>query len=218
MTMVASSGITATSGRSAWVATLVLALLAVTSNTVSSFGIARPPAVLLRPAGATTTTTTRLSAAPRPTPFDPTYKAKPPTFNKETSLWEPSAQTEPEPYGPWGSFLRGGPTPFVVRTLQPSDYDQAVFKYMAQTGCSRSEAQGNMDAYFNNAADWAYQKGEEARGRPKVDYSELKPKQAVLVVTWAVLVTPFLGRIAYLIAFGEKGWDVSVDDIFSFLN
>jgi len=73
-----------------------------------------------------------------------------------------------------------------------------------------------MDAFFNNAADWAYQKGEEARGRPMVDYSELKPKQAVLVVTWAVLVTPFLGRCAYLIAATDKGWSITLDDIFNF--
>lgn len=144
------------------------------------------------------------------------YKSKPPTFNKQTSLWEPSIETEDSPYGPWGSFLRGGPSPFLVRVLQPNEYDQAVFKYMAQTKCSRAEAQGNMDAFFNNAADWAYQKSEEARGRPKVDYTELKPKQAVLVITWALFVTPFLGRCAYLIATTEAGWGITLDDILSF--
>lgn len=87
---------------------------------------------------------------------------------------------------------------------------------MAQVSCSRIEAQGNMDAYFNNAADWAYQKSEEARGRPMVDYTELKLQSAVLVIAWALFVTPFIGRIAYLIAFGDKGWDVSLDDIFTF--
>ena len=195
----------------AWTVVL-LVLLAITTR-VSSFGINNHQLTSVRPY---TTTTTRLSAAPTPKPYDPTYKAKPPTFNKETSLWEPSAETEPEPYDAFGSFLRGGPTPFIVRTFSPKEYDQAVFKYMAQTKCSRIEAQGNMDAFFNNAADWAYQKSEEARGRPQVDYTVLKPKQAVLVITWALFVTPFLGRIAYLIAFGDKGWDVSVQDIFNF--
>lgn len=75
---------------------------------------------------------------------------------------------------------------------------------------------GNMDAYFNNAADWAYQKSEEARGRPVVDYTTLKPQQAVLVVSWALFVTPFLGRCAYLIAFTDAGWGVSLDDILKF--
>ena len=149
-------------------------------------------------------------------PFDTSYKSKPPTFNKVLSLWEPSSQTEPSPYGPFGSFLRGGPSPFVIRILNPTDYDQAVYKYMSSTGCSRLEAQGNMDAYFNNAADWAYQKSEESRGRPGVDYTELKPQQALLVVSWAVFVTPFLGRCVYLIAAGGKGWAITLDDIFSF--
>lgn len=73
-----------------------------------------------------------------------------------------------------------------------------------------------MDAFFNNGADWAYQKSEEARGRPQVDYTELKPQQAVLVITWALIVTPFIGRCAYLIAFGDHGWGVTIDDIFNF--
>ncbi|KAL9185770.1 hypothetical protein ACHAXT_003547 [Thalassiosira profunda] len=195
--------------RGAW-ALLLLAILAF-ATTVSSFstGGTHSSISAARPS-------TRLSALPTPKPYDPTYKAKPPTFNKDTSLWEPSAETEDAPYDAWGSFLRGGPTPFVLRVLKPADYDQAVFKYMAQTKCSRAEAQGNMDAFFNNAADWAYQKGEEARGRPMVDYTELKPKQAALVITWALFVTPFIGRIAYLIAFGDKGWDVSLTDVFTF--
>lgn len=191
--------------------TALLALLALAA-TVSSFGTLphTSPRARGRPA-------TRLSAKAKPAPrrFDDTYKAKPPTFNKATALWEPSPQTEPSPYGPEGSFLRGGPTPCVLRLLKPDDYDQAVFKYMAQTKCSRAEAQGNMDSYFNNAADWAYQKGEEAQGRPVVDYTELKPKDAVLVVTWALFVTPLLGRIAYLVT-TPIGWGVSVDDIFNF--
>ena len=154
--------------------------------------------------------------AVKPLRFDPSYNKKPPVYNKSTSSWEPSAETENEAYGPFGSFLRGGPSPFLVRVIQPSQYDQAVFKYMAQTSCSRAEAQGNMDAYFNNAADWAYQKQEEANGRPVVDYTELKPGQAVLVITWALFITPFLGRCGYLIAVGDKGWGIGLNDIFDF--
>lgn len=195
-------------GRGAWTAVL-LTLLALTT-TVSSFGTIQPTSRSIgRPS-------TRLSAAPKVKPFDPSYKAKPPKYNQKTSLWEPSPETESQPYGPFGSFLRGGPAPFVIRSLKPDDYDQAVFKYMAQTSCSRAEAQGNMDAFFNNGADWAYQKSEEARGRPQVDYTELKPQQAVLVITWALIVTPFIGRCAYLIAFGDHGWGVTIDDIFNF--
>lgn len=62
----------------------------------------------------------------------------------------------------------------------------------------------------------SYQKSEEARGRPKVDYTQLKLKDAILVITWAVFVTPFLGRCAYLIAATDAGWGITVDDIFNF--
>jgi len=138
---------------------ILLSVLLLVFTTVSSFTI-QPISTLKNQR---ISTTTNLGALPPPKPYDTTYKSKPPTFNKQTSLWEPSAETEPQPYGPWGSFLRGGPAPFLVRTLNANDYDQAVFKYMAQTSCSRIEAQGNMDAFFNNGADWAYQKSEEAR-------------------------------------------------------
>ncbi len=73
---------------------------------------------------------------------------------------------------------------------------------------------GNMDAFFANAADWAYQKQEEANGRPKVDYTQLKPAQAIKVITWAAFVTPLLIRCTYLIGFTDKGWGITVDDIF----
>ena len=49
-----------------------------------------------------------------------------------------------------------------------------------------------------------------------IDYTVLKPKQAVLVITWALFVTPFIGRCAYLIAFSDKGWSIGLDDIMNF--
>ena len=61
----------------------------------------------------------------------------------------------------------------------------------------------------------SYQKSEEARGLPKVDYTELKPKDAILVITWALFVTPLLGRCGYLIA-ATGNWGITVDDILNF--
>jgi hypothetical protein len=151
-----------------------LLLFAFIVTTISAFV---PPASSV---SSTVATRTILSASPGRL-FD--YNKKPPTFNKQTSLWEPSPETEDTPYGPWGSFLRGGPNPFLVRVLQPEQYEQAVYKYMAQTKCSRAEAQGNMDAFFNNAADWAYQKSEEARGSPMVDYTEVWKGMEMLCIT-----------------------------------
>ena len=114
-----------------------------------------------------------------------------PTYNKDTEKWEAPPGDKPA-YGPFGSFLRQGPNPALVRILSPENYDQAVLKYMASEGCDRAEAQGNMDAFFNNAADWQYQKMEEKQGKPKVDYTVLKPKQAILTLTWAFVITPVM--------------------------
>jgi hypothetical protein len=127
---------------------IILLLLLSLLNRITTISAFAPPSSSI---SSISTRTRQLSAVPSPQRmFD--YKKKPPTFNKQTALWEPSPETEEPPYGPWGSFLRGGPTPFLVRVLKPTEYDQAVFKYMAQTSCSRAEAQGNMDAFFNNAA------------------------------------------------------------------
>lgn len=46
--------------------------------------------------------------------------------------------------GPIGSLYRAGPKPYFTRLFNPETYDQAVLKYMAQDGCDRKEAQGNM--------------------------------------------------------------------------
>ena len=43
---------------------------------------------------------------------------------------------------------------------------------MAQDGCDRKEAQGNMDAFLDNPQDWGYQKMEEKnKGKPVKDYA-----------------------------------------------
>ena len=41
-------------------------------------------------------------------------------------------------------------------------------------------------------------------------------QQALLVVSWALFITPFLGRCGYLIAARDKGWAITLDDIFNF--
>jgi len=140
-----------------------------------------------------------------------------PKFNKETERWEPPAgYDEMETYGPVGSLLRQGPGPFITRLTQSDQYEQAVLKYMAsEAGMSRVEAQANMDAFFNNAADWSYQKMEEKRGAPKVDYNKIKTKDVALALIWAVFITPFLVRSAYLIAV-TGNWDISLDQILTF--
>lgn len=128
-----------------------------------------------------------------------------PTFNKETQTWEKAASDNGEnPYDAVGALLRHGPAPFIARITNPKNYEQGVLKYMAVAKVSRSEAVGNMDAKLNNAADWQYQKMEESKGRPKVDYTYLDPKQATLVIIWSAIVIP-TGTYVVLKTLSEGG-------------
>ena len=124
--------------------------------------------------------------------------ARKPTYNKTTQRWEKAPDDDGiYPYDPIGSLLRHGPSPFFTRISNPDEYEQAVLKYMATANVSRAEATGNMDAYLNNANDWSYQKMEEKKGAPKVDYTVLKTKQAILSSAWALLITPLVIRVIY---------------------
>jgi len=123
-----------------------------------------------------------------------------PKFNKSTNKWDkPAGYDEEETYGPVGSLLRQGPGPFITRLSNADKYEQAVLKYMASEGISRLEAQENMDAYFNNAADWAYQKMQEKKRAPKVDYNKIKTKDVALSAIWGLFITPLLLRIVFSI-------------------
>ena len=76
---------------------------------------------------------------------------------------------------------------------------KAVLKYMAQDGCDRKEAQGNMDAFLDNMQDWAYQKTQEQNGAYKKDYANanMQPKQVILSTVWGVGVIYFIGSLIY---------------------
>lgn len=75
-----------------------------------------------------------------------------PRYDKTAEKWFPTKPEEEKgaAYGPIGSLIRAGPMPFIQHLLFADNYEQAVLKYMAQDGCSRKEAQGNMDAYIEN--------------------------------------------------------------------
>jgi len=94
------------------------------------------------------------------------------------------------PYDAVGAALRHGPSPFFTRVFNADEYEQGVLQYMATAKCDRAEATGNVDAKLNNALDWAYQKMEEKKGKPKVDYTRLDKKQAALTAVWALGITP----------------------------
>jgi len=75
-----------------------------------------------------------------------------PRYDKSIQKWFPTKPEEEESaaYGPIGSLIRAGPMPFIQHLVFADNYEQAVLKYMAQDGCTRKEAQGNMDAYIEN--------------------------------------------------------------------
>jgi len=121
-----------------------------------------------------------------------------PTLNKKTGRWEKAKDDDGVyPYDAFGSLLRHGPSPFFTRLTNPDEYEQGVLKYMSTAGVSRAEATGNIDAKLNNALDWAYQKQAERNGAPKVDYTELKKKNAILTIIWALGITPLAIKVIY---------------------
>ena len=121
-----------------------------------------------------------------------------PTFNKETERWEKAVSDDGKyPYDALGALLRHGPSPFIARVTNADEYEQGVLKYMAVAKVDRAEATGNMDAKLNNAMDWMYQKQEEKKGKPKVDYTKLDQKQAILTTVWALVVTPIALNVVY---------------------
>lgn len=115
-----------------------------------------------------------------------------PRFDKATEKWFPTKPEEEKSaaYGPIGSLIRAGPKPFFQHLLFPETYEQAVLKYMAKDGCSRKEAQGNMDFYLDNPGDWTYQKLQEKQGKAKFDYANANtsPQQIALSGAWATVV------------------------------
>ncbi|KAL3805478.1 hypothetical protein ACHAW5_007150 [Stephanodiscus triporus] len=113
-------------------------------------------------------------------------------------------------YGIVGSLYRAGPVPFVQRIINADSYEQAVLKYMAQEGCNRVEAQGNMDAYLENPQDWSYQKMQEKNnGAPRKDYANanMQPGQIVLSTLWACVVVVFTYDLVTGVSEGRYGRD-----------
>lgn len=121
-----------------------------------------------------------------------------PTLDTETGRYTKSPLDDGEyPYDAVGAALRHGPSPFLTRVFNADEYEQGVMKYMLSAGVDRAEATGNVDAKLNNAMDWAYQKMEEKKGKPKVDYTRLDKKQAVLTAVWALGITPLAINVVW---------------------
>jgi len=114
------------------------------------------------------------------------------------SSLEMKYKPEDEGYDAFGSLVRQGPVPFFIRTFKPETYEAAVDKYMKLEGCSRNEAQGNMDFYFSDPNGWAGRKLRVKRGEvPDLDYSKMNTSPVGLILTaiWAVGIIGLFVRI-----------------------
>jgi hypothetical protein len=127
-----------------------------------------------------------------------------PKFDKATEKWIPSGPEEMPGagYDKLKTLLLHGPSPYFQRVFQPDNYEQAVLKYMASDGVDYITAQGNMDAYLNNPADWAFNKIQAKKTGKEPDYTTLNQAQLVKTLTWAAIVFALGGRAIYSLATG----------------
>lgn len=122
-----------------------------------------------------------------------------PSFDAKTQTWSPAPNAE-EPYGLGRTLLGNGPLPFFTRLNSPDEYMQAVYKFQANEKCSIQYAQGNMDAYFENPQDWAYQRSVEDNGGYKKKYGEPIPKkQVILTVVWGIGISSLISNFVFTI-------------------
>lgn len=130
-------------------------------------------------------------------------------FDPTREKWFPSAPEDEDGYGPVGTLLRAGPKPFVIRITNLDNYDQGVYKLMANENMSRMEAQGNFDAYLENPNDWAYQYFKEKSGGYKKDYVNdgMDPKSLILKGLWTSLILGLSARGVYCYSTGEYFYD-----------
>ena len=127
-----------------------------------------------------------------------------PVYDKTTAQWSPTTDDDlpSAGYDILGTLLRQGPNPALQRIFKPTEYEQAVLKFMAGDKCDRNTAQGNMDAYLRNPSDWAYSR---MRGY-EIDYATINSKDIVLVSAWSAFVLAALARGAYSLSAHENFW------------
>ena len=92
---------------------------------------------------------------------------------------EALAPSQRDGYGLLGTLIRQGPVPLVTRITQPEKYELSVQVYMAKEGCSKEEAQGNMDAFFANQNEWTRA---EIKFRSSALFSDRLRRRSKLVI------------------------------------
>jgi len=140
-----------------------------------------------------------------------------PTYNPKNQRWLPAPDAE-QPYGIGRTLLGNGPVPAFTRLTQPGNYMQAVWKFQASEKCTIRYAQGNMDQYFENPNDWAYQRRVEAGLIPSESAGYRKPygepiplDQVVLTVIWGVGISSVLAK--FFLAASSGNFCIGGNDI-----
>ena len=130
-------------------------------------------------------------------------------YDPFTEKWLPTSPEDEDGYSPFGTLLRTGPKPLIIRILNPDNYEQGVYKLMFNENMSRMEAQGNFDAYLENPNDWAYQYFKEKGGGYKKDYVNdgMDVNSLILKGTWSSLVLALTARGVYCYYTGEYFYD-----------
>lgn len=83
---------------------------------------------------------------------------------------------------------------------------------MAGDKCDRQQAMGNMDAYLNNANDWAYNRlAAEKKGGYQPDYVTLKKEAVALTLTWSAIVLTIVSRVGWSLYTGNDFWQFVYD-------
>mmetsp|Transcript_16910 Transcript_16910/g.25386 ORF Transcript_16910/g.25386 Transcript_16910/m.25386 type:complete len:181 (+) Transcript_16910:80-622(+) len=130
-------------------------------------------------------------------------------YDPSAEKWLPTSPEDEDGYGPVGTLLRTGPKPLIIRMLSPDNYEQGVYKLMANENMSRMEAQGNFDAYLENPNDWAYNYFKEKGGGYKKDYVNegMDVNSLILKGTWSTLLLALAARGVYCYNTGEYFYD-----------
>mmetsp|Transcript_68907 Transcript_68907/g.138540 ORF Transcript_68907/g.138540 Transcript_68907/m.138540 type:complete len:161 (+) Transcript_68907:26-508(+) len=100
-------------------------------------------------------------------------------------------------YPPFGSLVRQGPVPFFTRLSDPAKYEKSVLNFMnEEKGCSRLDAQGNIDAFNANPNDWMVDRIRAKKTGIKSPYGtqNTDPKSIALTGVWVVLLSTLIAR------------------------
>jgi len=109
-----------------------------------------------------------------------------------------------EGYNILGTLSRAGPIPLFYRLFLSSQYEAAINKFTLREGCSRIEAQANMDYYFRNPNDWIAMRKRAERTGVKLDLVNMNqdPLSITLVGVWGTVSTFYIWRIYAFVILG----------------